>query len=723
MDEIYAVARSSNQVDESKSTRLLRFRLMLGEDARAFRSKTKDGQINSEEFQRSNSYRELFGIDGEPSWVRVEYVPGTYLIGDPPKDPKRPARSKLWTWTFWRTDHLHVNVQWHRLDEERKFRQVYFEFRTSQELREEILCEDTGHSKAQPTNKNDTELSATHLKENGIPLPQKWWDISKRLDTQYSRASVLWVVKFWKRKGGRCTMHFNADSSNTELLFRTIHSANQLSIYGAVSSWLWRVRSTDSESKRVDNGEVRSKRTRVDTEKCEAARSEFFGANSKERQSGIWKQIARMSSEIWNTGERNPMYESLWRCDIREKSLCDELQNYSWRRWWFWRPSLSLQRIHTFLREDQNSRIHATIPQQTINGPVLQVHIVRHLDISGIETQIPSTTTKDRTLWCGDMPRENSPRGGVTSQWSRPQFDKRSELLEHIGLERSVAKERQRTWFHKDGAIMESLQSGNSKESNCSKEVLLIGERKWNDIPACQDFRGHTFEAEVSKLVMRLVRHYDQDERETDGAVHWNSMGPKLRKAFEKAGGHKFSDNDWLQKIYKGSNKTRFRYCKNSRDVLLYIRAIQGHTGGNVIAPELMGHVAIPYKMERIPVSSRMLWCHFNPQIRTHRRRTRKQRRKTDHLLRHLSTHAGTIQTNKNQAMTSRSREKYTTTASPLDQLSPSTRQRTAVLANQIPCRNCLLLCVSRLHLQSDFSKRGKNFTWKTLDRLVPHRR
>ena len=40
-----------------------------------------------------------------------------------------------------------------------------------------------------------------------------------------------------KRKGGRCTTHFNAGSSNIALLLRTIHSANQLSIYGAVSSW------------------------------------------------------------------------------------------------------------------------------------------------------------------------------------------------------------------------------------------------------------------------------------------------------------------------------------------------------------------------------------------------------------------------------------------------------------------------------------------------------
>ena len=40
-----------------------------------------------------------------------------------------------------------------------------------------------------------------------------------------------------KRKNNRDTIHFNADSSNIELLFRKIHSANQLSIYGAVTSW------------------------------------------------------------------------------------------------------------------------------------------------------------------------------------------------------------------------------------------------------------------------------------------------------------------------------------------------------------------------------------------------------------------------------------------------------------------------------------------------------
>ena len=48
---------------------------------------------------------------------------------------------------------------------------------------------------------------------------------------------------------------------------------------------------------------------------------------------------------------------------------------------------------------------------------------------------------------------------------------------------------------------------------------------------------------------MRLVRHYDQDERETDGAVHWNSVVPKLQKAFQKSRGRKFADTDWPQHI------------------------------------------------------------------------------------------------------------------------------------------------------------------------------
>ena len=73
-------------------------------------------------------------------------------------------------------------------------------------------------------------------------------------------------------------------------------------------------------------------------------------------------------------------------------------------------------------------------------------------------------------------------------------------------------------------------------------------------------------------------------------------MGPTLRHAFQEQGGYTFSDCHCLDYIRKGSNKIRFQYGKNSHDVLLYIRAMQGHTGGEVISPELMGHDTVPFR-------------------------------------------------------------------------------------------------------------------------------
>ena len=97
-------------------------------------------------------------------------------------------------------------------------------------------------------------------------------------------------------------------------------------------------------------------------------------------------------------------------------------------------------------------------------------------------------------------------------------------------------------------------------------------------------------------------------KRGTDGAVHWNSkISSKLRDAFQTSGGQRFPDEDWLHHINERSNKIRFQYCENSKSVLLYFRAFQGHTGGNMTAPELMGHVAIPFKWKAFLVPPRML--------------------------------------------------------------------------------------------------------------------
>ena len=44
----------------------------------------------------------------------------------------------------------------------------------------------------------------------------------------------------------------------------------------------------------------------------------------------------------------------------------------------------------------------------------------------------------------------------------------------------------------------------------------------------------------------------------------------------------------------EGSKKVRFEYCETSRKDLVYVRAIQGHSGGETIAHDFMGHVLLP---------------------------------------------------------------------------------------------------------------------------------
>ena len=128
-----------------------------------------------------------------------------------------------------------------------------------------------------------------------------------------------------------------------------------------------------------------------------------------------------------------------------------------------------------------------------------------------------------------------------------------------------------------------------------TKGIFSLKERKWKSILACPSFKGKSLSTAISKLVMRLVRHHDQEEREPDGRGHGNTINPKLLRAFGDKGARKLSDKDWLQHICEGSNKTKVEYCENSENFLMKIRAIQGHTGRNMTAPELVGHVTIPY--------------------------------------------------------------------------------------------------------------------------------
>ena len=127
-----------------------------------------------------------------------------------------------------------------------------------------------------------------------------------------------------------------------------------------------------------------------------------------------------------------------------------------------------------------------------------------------------------------------------------------------------------------------------------TQRTIPTTERKWKVIPANSSHRG-ALPTAVSKMVTRMVRHHDQDERQPDAALHWDTIRPLLLRAFTKHGARDFSEKHWLRSIHQGSSKTRFEYCEDSNNSLAYFRAIQGHSRGKTIAPELMEHIPIPY--------------------------------------------------------------------------------------------------------------------------------
>ena len=93
MEEIYIYARPNDYVDESKSTRLLRFTFV--ENVRAFRSEPQMEKptrwISTAQF-----FKRIIWNWWRTDWVRVKKVLRTYFIEDLPEDPKRLERSKRW---------------------------------------------------------------------------------------------------------------------------------------------------------------------------------------------------------------------------------------------------------------------------------------------------------------------------------------------------------------------------------------------------------------------------------------------------------------------------------------------------------------------------------------------------------------------------------------------------------------------------------------------------
>ena len=110
-----------------------------------------------------------------------------------------------------------------------------------------------------------------------------------------------------------------------------------------------------------------------------------------------------------------------------------------------------------------------------------------------------------------------------------------------------------------------------------STVTLPYHQRQWIDVESGKFDKNRI---EVSKKLIRLLRHDQTVPQEEDGAVEFRILAPMCRSEFTSS--QRWSIRTWLNYLQKGGGpKKRFQCCVDpySADTIQYLRAIQGHSG------------------------------------------------------------------------------------------------------------------------------------------------
>ena len=119
--------------------------------------------------------------------------------------------------------------------------------------------------------------------------------------------------------------------------------------------------------------------------------------------------------------------------------------------------------------------------------------------------------------------------------------------------------------------------------------TIRLSERTWIDIePSKQDLESY----ELSKKVVNLLRHNQKLHREEDGAIQFYKIKLHLRDHHPQI--QNWSDDRWIACLAAGGVcKRRYQYCSDYLGSIIYLRALQGHSGSNLIDPTLQDNVLI----------------------------------------------------------------------------------------------------------------------------------
>ena len=376
-----------------------------------------------------------------------------------------------------------------------------------------------------------------------------------------------------KSKGhGKLSIHFAAVQETIETVFRIIVSASQLSLYGAVAERCVNVTNPFT----TDRGDLI---WWWDNQLCSVRwRQKFlwivmtqqiriFYCNNMENEFEKLSQQDKLSKFCMDAGFLSVVENGQYFMTKDTAEFSQFTNALAWRE-------------YTLPREDSTSQPKGWIQGNTNIGPVLEV-TTRYLHGKhGVETRIMS------------LSRDN------THSWLRISHGSNTFVLDLNNNDTEVPEDHLEEYalqLHAKNFVCRSKAKAKPQRrepAGSSPRIVLMERRNWIDI---EPGKHSLSEYEISKKVIHLLRHSQQVHREEDGAVHFWRIKENLQNPFPQS--IHWSDDRWKACLAAGGGaKRRFQYCTDDSGMIIYFRALQGHSGRNLVDPSLRDSVVIPSK-------------------------------------------------------------------------------------------------------------------------------
>ena len=408
------------------------------------------------------------------------------------------------------------------------------------------------------------------MKENS---PQGVWDhIADKMLLEFAesgcpifRATTPLSRGKLKSKGhGKLTIHSAADQETIETVFRIIVFVNQLSLYGAVANMCEELESLHDRSGQPDV--LRGLSIVLSEIKAEVPLENDIPSHQNPLLQRYEERIKMLSHE-------NKV--SKFCMDAGFISVV-EIGQYFMTKDTGQQFFAKACRENTLPRSDESSQPKGWIQGNTKIGPVLEITTSCLFGKHGIEIRIWSLRKDNSQSWVrishGSSKFVIDSNNNKTEVPEDQPEEQASQLKVKVFAARSKAKAKPQR-----------------REPVDSPSIIPMNERKWIDIdPGVSSLSAY----EISKKVIHLLRHSQTVQREEHGAVQFWRIKNYLQSQFPQI--PYWSDDRWKVCLAAGGGaKRRHQYCTNISGTIVYFRALQGHSGRNLIDPSLQDNVII----------------------------------------------------------------------------------------------------------------------------------